>query len=281
MVNSHGRFAWYELMTTDVEAAKAFYTKVMGWGAWEAVVPGMPYTLLTAGQAAVGGLMDLPEDARKMGVGPAWIGYVGVNDVDAAADRVKRLGGVVQVPPTDVPNVSRFSVFTDPQTARLALFKWLNPGQEQPAEPGAPGRVGWHELFAADWEKALAFYNELFGWQKADADVGELGTYQLFSAGGQTIGGMVSKPPTIPAPFWLFYFNAGDIDAAAQRVNAGGGRILDGPLEVPAGSWIVRCEDPQGAIFALEGIKARKPIGYFERAPSRDPSDARGRRWSW
>ena len=74
--------------------------------------------------------------------------------------------------------------------------------RKTPAEPGAPGRVGWHELFAADWEKALAFYNELFGWQKADADVGELGTYQLFSAGGQTIGGMVSKPPTIPGVFF-------------------------------------------------------------------------------
>ena len=129
--------------------------------------------------------MDLPEDARRTGATPHWIGYVGVDDVDATADRIKRLGGAVHVPPTDVPNISRFSVFADPQMATLALFKWLKPGQEQPAELGAPGRVGWHELLAADWEKALAFYGELFGWQKADADVGAMGTYQLFSAGGR------------------------------------------------------------------------------------------------
>jgi predicted enzyme related to lactoylglutathione lyase len=277
VVNSHGHFAWYELMTTDVEAAKAFYTKVMGWGTWDASVPGVPYTLFTAGQALVGGLLNLPEDARKTGVRPAWIGYVGVDDVDAAADHVKRLGGVVHVPPTDVSNISRFSVFTDPQTARLALFKWLTPGQEQPTDPDAPGRVGWHELLAANGESALAFYSKLFGWRKADADIGEMATYQLFSAGGETIGGIVTKPPTIPAPFWLYYFNVSDILAAAQRVEAAGGRILDGLVEVPGGSWIVRCEDPQGAIFALEGMKDRKPIGYFERAGARDPSDARGR----
>jgi len=281
VANSHGRFAWYELITTDVEAAKAFYANVIGWGTLDASAPGRVYTLFTAGKALVSGLMDLPEDARKMGGKPSWVGYVEVDDVDATANRIKRLGGVVHVPPTDVSNISRFSIFSDPQAARLALFKWLNPGQDQPAELGAPGRVGWHELLADDWEKALAFYSELFGWQKADADIGEIGTYQLFSAGGQTIGGMLNKPSVIPVPFWLYYFNISDIDAAAQRVTTGGGQILDGPLEMPGGSWIVQCADPQGAIFALEGKRGHSPVGYFERVASRNPSDARARRWSW
>jgi uncharacterized protein len=280
-MNSHGRFAWYELVTTDAEAAKAFYTKVVGWGVRDASVPRRPYALFTAGKAAVSGLMGLPEDARKMGGNPSWIGYVGVDDVDATADRIKRLGGAVHVPPMNVADISRFSIVADPQTARLALFKWLKPSQEQPAEPGAPGRVGWHELLAVDWEKALAFYGELFGWQKADANIGEMGTYQLFSAAGETIGGMLNKPPMMPSPFWLYYFNVADIDAAAQDVKALGGEILGDPLELPGGSWVVQCTDPQGAIFALEGKRGRKPIGYFERVAPRDPSDTRGRRWSW
>ena len=90
LVNSHGRFVWYELMTTDMEAAKAFYADVVGWGTQDASMPGMAYTLFTAGGASVSGLMDLPEDARKLGLRPSWIGYVGVNDVDAAADRIKQ-----------------------------------------------------------------------------------------------------------------------------------------------------------------------------------------------
>jgi hypothetical protein len=268
MVNSHGRFLWYELMTTDMEAAKAFYSNVVGWGTQEASMPGMAYTLFTVGEASVSGLMALSEDARKMGARPRWIGYVAVNDVDATADRIKQLGGAVHVPPTDVPNVSRFSVVTDPQMATIALFKWLKPDQEQPAALGTRGRVGWHELLAADCEKAWAFYGELFGWQKGVADIGAMGTYQLFSTGGQTIGGMFTKPPTVPVPFWLYYFNIGDIDAAAKRVKAGGGQILNGPIEVPDGSWIVQCTDPQDAMFALVGKRSYNAVGFLERVAS-------------
>jgi predicted enzyme related to lactoylglutathione lyase len=92
---------------------------------------------------------------------------------------------------------------------------------------------------------------------------------------------MFTKPPTMPAPAWLYYFNVSDLDAAAQRVQAGGGQILLGPVEVPGGSSIVQCADPQGAMFALEGRRGHKAIGYFERVSSRDPSDPQGRRWSW
>jgi len=280
VVDSHGRFVWYELVTTDVDAAMAFYTNVMGWGAWDASVPGKACILFGDGKGSISALTELQDDARQMGARPSWIGYVGVDDVDATAAAVTRLGGAVHVPPTDASDISRFSVFTDPQTARLALFKWRRPGQQLPA-PDAPGRVGWRELLAADWEQAWAFYGDLFGWQKLDAEISETGTYQPFSAGGQMIGGMFTKHPTIPAPFWLYYFNVGDIDATAQRVEAGGGRILEGPIESPGGSWIIRCADPQGAVFALEGTRRGRPVGYFERAASADSSGAPARRRSW
>ena len=269
MVGHHGRFVWYELMTSDVEAAKAFYAKVVGWDTQDALTPGTAYTLFIARKATVSGLVELPEAARKMGARPRWIGYVGVNDVDATAERAKHLGGAVRVPPKEIPNVSRSSVIADPQMAPLALLKWLHPGQGRPAEAGASGPVGWHELLAADWEKAWAFYSELFGWQKALAETDPTGgTYQLFSAGGQTVGGMRNKPATVPDPYWLYYFNVGDIDAAAKRVTAAHGDIFDGPMRVPGGSWIVHCTDPQGVIFALIGKRSRDSVGYFERVGS-------------
>jgi uncharacterized protein len=264
MTGSHGRFIWYELLTTDMKAAKAFYADVVGWGTRDASRPGLPYTVFTAGEAPVSGLMNLPEHARSAGERPSWIGYVGVDDVDATADRFKQLGGAVHVEPQDVLDVSRFSVVADPQTAALALFKWRKGNLEQPAALRKRGHIGWHELFAADWETAWAFYSEMFGWQKAEADTGAMGTYQLFAASGQTIGGMLTKPAALPVPFWLYYFNVGDINAAARRVAAAGGRNLKGPVEVPGGNWIVHCADPQGAMFALVGNNG---IGYFERVP--------------
>ena len=281
MVNSQGHFAWYELITTDVAGAKAFYTNVIGWGAHDASAPGATYMLFTAGDAAVGGVMDLPASARNAGGRPYWVGYVEVKDVAATAGEVRRLGGTVYVPPTGIPNVGRFSVFADPQAATLGLLTPLHSNPARPSTLDATGGVGWHELLAANWEPAFTFYRSLFGWEKAETVTGELGAYQLFSVGGRTIGGMLTKPAMISAPFWLYYFNIEDIDAAQRRVEAGGGQILNGPLELPDGSWIIRCVDPQGAIFALEGKRRRQSVGYFERVSSHSAVGTNDRRWSW
>jgi predicted enzyme related to lactoylglutathione lyase len=268
VVDYHGRFVWYELITTDVDAAKKFYSKVLGWGAQDASMPNLAYTFFTVGNAFASGLMGLPEEARKAGTPPRWIGYVGVNDIDAAVDRISRLGGAVHIPPTDLLNISRFSIVADPQTAPFALIKWLKPRREQLPDLEELGRVGWHELLAADCGAAFDFYGQLFDWKRADADTGPFGNYHLFSVGGQTVGGMYAKPPLVPVPLWLYYFNVRDINAAAERVKAGGGQVLEGPVEVPGGNWIARCTDPQGAMFALEG-KRHHSIGYFAPVPSR------------
>jgi uncharacterized protein len=252
MAQSASRFVWHELMTTDTEAAKAYYAKVVEWGTQP--VSGMPYTLFTAAEIPTTGLMDLPDEARKMGVPPNWLGYVGVADVDASTAKAKGLGATVHVEPRDIPDIGRFSVISDPQGAAIALFKESAPPAHDPPPANAPGRVGWNELMAVDWEKAFAFYSEMFGWQKGDAvDMGAMGTYQLFTSGGQAIGGMFNKPPAVPRPFWLYYFNVGNIDGATERLKAAGGKVMNGPMEVPGGDWIVQAMDPQGAMFALVG----------------------------
>lgn len=257
MTDLASRFVWYELMTTDTASARLFYGSVVGWGTRDASQPHMAYTLFTVGERPVSGLMDLPDQARKMGARSGWIGYISVADVDAAAAKVASLGGTVQVQPTDIPEVGRFAVVSDPQKGVFTLFRPL-PIQSPPEdpEPGTPGHIGWHELYAEDWEKAFDFYAGMFGWQKGDPmDMGELGIYQLFTtAGGQMpVGGMFNKPRSMPTPFWLFYFNVDDIDAAVTRVEGGGGKLLNGPMQVPGGDWIVQCMDPQGAMFALVG----------------------------
>jgi hypothetical protein len=273
MVCHHGLFAWYELMTTELPAAEAFYANVVGWGARDESTPGLAYTVFTSGRASISGLMELPADATKLGATPRWMGYIGVNDVDATAERIKRLGGAVYVPPTD-SNIGRISVVADPQTAILALVEGLKLAPQQIAALAEPGRVGWHELLAADGPKAFAFYGELFGWEKADGESGVLDGYQLFSAAGQTVGGMFTKRPVERVPYWLYYFNVGDIDDAMGRVKDGGGRIFEGPFEMPEGSWIVRCIDPQGAIFALQGARTQDAI-------ARDPEPEIGWSTEW
>ncbi|HTO79912.1 MAG TPA: VOC family protein, partial [Methylocystis sp.] len=302
--SAHGKFVWYELATKDGGDAKAFYAQILGWAARKVSQGGRPYSLLTAGETPVAGLMPLPEEA---GASPHWLGYVGVDDVDHAAfernrsnaEKVigskkrerassekpiphifasraldaavlttRRLGGAVYVPPTEVPGVSRFSIIADPQGATLGLIERIQPSQEAAIDLTAPGRVGWHELLAADHETAFAFYSALLGWRKAERQEGFMGAYQSFAFGAQTIGGMFTKPPMLPHPFWLYYFNVDDIDAAARRVEAAGGAIYYGPIEAPGGACILHCADSQGATFALLERRPVKPVGYFTPRPS-------------
>lgn len=248
-------FCWYELMTTDRKAAAAFYESVVGWRIQDADMPGMPYTLLCVGDTHVGGVMELPADARKAGMRSAWIGYVEVDDVDAYAKRVTQAGGAIHRPPDDIPSVGRFSIVADPQGAMIVLFKSLKASAPQLASR-APGTTGWHELHAGNGESAFAFYSGLFGWKKSRAmDMGPMGTYQLFMTGTEDAGGMMTKTAETPAPFWLYYFVVDAIDAAAGRVKQKGGQVINGPMEVPGGAWIIQCLDPQGAMFALTAAK--------------------------
>jgi predicted enzyme related to lactoylglutathione lyase len=254
MSASHGRFVWYELLTTDPEAAEAYYCEVVGWGTQPVPGPDGPYMLFTAGETPVCGLMKQPEPAKKRGAPPAWLGHVLVDDVDTTTSRARHLGATVYLEPRDIANVCRFSVIADPQNATIGMMAWAYPQKDAQVGAALPGRIGWHELLTTDWEKGYDFYNTLFGWQKADAlTIADIGKYQVFATGGQPVGGMFNKPAAIPATFWLYYFNVADFDAAVGRITAHGGHIANGPMEVPGGGWIVQARDPQGAVFALVG----------------------------
>lgn len=246
------RFVWYELMTSDPAPAADFYGRVMGWSAKDAGLVGHSYTIISAADVPVGGLMAIPPRAAQAGAKPGWMGYIGVADVDTFASRVQAAGGAIHHPAEDIPGVGRFAVVADPQGASFALFKG-NEGDEPPQPAaGALGHTGWRELHSTDWERGFAFYSGLFGWTKAEAhDMGAMGVYQLFAIDGVAAGGMFNHKDIAPRPFWLFYFTVAEINEAAARVTANGGGILNGPMEVPGGSMIVHCADPQGAMFAL------------------------------
>ncbi len=244
------KFCWYELLTSDPAAALDFYQSIFGWQSQAVSMGDAPYTLISVGPDHFAGLMALPAGAT--GMQPSWGGYIEVEDVDAMSVRIQSDGGRELSPPRDIPGVGRFSVVTDPQGAYFYLFKNIG-GDDQPANPqGTPGTVGWRELHAGNGVQAFDFYAKNFGWTKDQAmDMGELGIYQLFAAGADAVGGMMTKMPETPTPFWLYYFNVETLDAALDRVNLGGGKIVNPPMEVPGGRWIAQCLDPQGAMFAL------------------------------
>lgn len=269
-----GRFVWHELMTTDPDAAIGFYTKVVGWSTmrWD---QDPSYRMWTrAGGDPVGGLMRLPEEARQMGAPPHWLMYVAVPDVEVTVGRARGMGARIQVDVQDVPSVGRFAVLVDPQGAMFAV---LTPAGEAPGHDDEPrrGEFSWHELVARDWRAAWEFYHALFGWVQTEAkDMGPVGTYQMFGRAGRTLGGMFNKPPEMTAPpHWLSYIKVASADQAAEAVVRLGGRVLNGPMEVPGGDRITQCMDPQGAAFAVHSaavVTKPEPAAGREPAPQRE-----------
>ena len=250
-----GKFVWYELMTSNAFAAESFYRDVVGWGARDAGMTDFQYTLLSVGETPVAGLIQCPPDVPQIQGGPGWLGYVGVDDVDATSAAAEKLGAKVHRAPTDIPDIGRFAILVDPQGACFALFKPTR-AFEHPA-PMTPGTFGWHELHTTDAEKALAFYGTLFGWKQIRAlDMGPIGSYHIFGDDSMPTGfGGMFNDSAAQRPHWLFYTAVADIDAAAARAPAAGGQIVRGPTEVPGGAWVVQSTDPQGAAFALVGMR--------------------------
>jgi predicted enzyme related to lactoylglutathione lyase len=256
-MSDHGRFIWYELMAPDMGQEKKFYGDVLGWTANDMPNPGgdaPPYSVFETDGVGVAGGMPLMEPMKAQGIPPNWTGYVAVDDCDAAAEKVKQLGGTVRQPPMDIPGIGRFAIIADPGGAVLAIMKPAPMEQEPPPRPprATPGYAGWRELYAADLDRDWPFYESLFGWRKTGAhDMGPAGVYLLFSNQDGEVGGMMTKPAEVALPHWAYYFEVRDINAAADRVKSAGGQVLNGPMEVPDGSWVVQAQDPGGAQFAL------------------------------
>ncbi len=148
----------------------------------------------------------------------------------------------------DIPTIGRFASAEDPQGATFVLFKG-SLDYAPPSPPlGTPGTVGWNELSANDEQTAWPFYSGIFGWkQDSTMDMGPMGTYRIFNNGGPQMGAVMTRDPgKSPGPFWLYYFNVEDIDAAAARIEEKKGQICMGPHQVPGDLWIVLGHRPPG-----------------------------------
>ncbi len=248
-----GRFVWYELMTSDPKGAIAFYSEVVGWKTqpWE----GSDYTMWMSEQGPIGGVMQLPDEAKKMGAPPHWISNVEVENVDKTIAKVKELGGKVLSGPNEMPKVGRFAVIADPQGATIAAFQ---PEQSMtPHDRQKQGEFCWSELLTTDQNAAFDFYSKVFGWEKiAEHDMGPMGVYLLYGKNGEQWGGMFTKPKEMQMPpSFLYYVETSNLDASLERAKKSGAKVLNGPMEVPGGARIVQLLDPQGVAFALHQVK--------------------------
>ncbi len=249
-------FIWHDLMTPNLDSAKTFYSKVIGWDIADSGMPGGTYWLCNVGKDGVGGMMAFgPEDDAKMP--PFWSGYIHTPDVGKAAQQAVKLGAKIFREPQIVPETVEFAILTDPSGAMFNIMRPIPQGDAPVFAPGTPGTMGWNELLSGDWKVAWEFYHAMFGWEKHQAlEMGPIGTYQTFGLNGVSFGGMMNKRAEMPQAYWNYYWNVAGCAATVKAITDNGGSIMFGPMQVPGGSWIANGLDPQGGMFAVTSLNA-------------------------
>lgn len=249
-MSESGRFVWHDLMTNDPAAAVRFYTELFGWQTREVEMGGMgKYTFFNAGGRENGGMVAMDP---AQGIPAHWLSYLTVDDVDALIQRAGELGLEVKFPPTDIPDVGRFSVVADPTGAHFAAFKATRPALPDPEGPAPPGAFCWNELLTKDPARAAEFYASVCGWVGREQEMGELGTYTLFRRGERDVAGMIPMPDGAEAPAaWLLYIAVEDPDATAEKIESLGGKLFVQPADISGVGRFAVAADPTGAMFAI------------------------------
>jgi predicted enzyme related to lactoylglutathione lyase len=241
-----GQPIWFDLMTSDPEAACAFYAAVLGW-TYDVSGPEMGhYAIAKIGDAAAAGIGGLEPGAEWP---PAWTVYFGVRDADATARTIEAAGGRTLAPAMDVAEFGRMAMCADPTGAVFALWQpGLHTGAGVVDEHGA---MTWCDVNTRDAEAASAFYAAVFGLRHEVNDDGG-GPYHLLHRGDAPVCGVMPMTPEWgDAPsHWSAYFAVRDVEQARAAVLAHGGQLLHGPFDTPYGRIIV-VMDPQGASLCL------------------------------
>ena len=253
----HGSLIWYELMTSDADAARAFYQAVVGWTIDAQGSNGgghKGYRMIAMPDGAVGGLLPLTEAMIGHGAKPAWLFYIHVSDVEEAVAGIEKAGGRTLMAPWDTPGIGRFAMVADPHGAPFYVMDPIPPaggGESTSFDPKRLGRCAWNEHRAPDLAAAVDFYTSHFGWVVSGSmPMGALGDYMFLSHGAVPIGAAFPAGDS-DLPAWIHYFRVPDIGKAAAAIGASGGTLLQQPHEVPGGDHVLIARDPQGAVFAL------------------------------
>lgn len=249
----HGTPSWIDLMTPDVDGARAFYGGLFGWTADETTDDdgALLYVNLRKDGKLVAGLGEQPPEMA--GMPPVWSTYVAVDNVDDVLEKVPAAGGTVMMPGMDVmEDVGRMAIFHDPTGAVIGLWQaGTHLGAERVNEPDT---WFWNELLTRDVDTAKAFYSAVFDWDWNGMDMGPMGTYHVV-AGGESDGlaGMMAMPAEMPEQVpnhWMIYVMVADADATAARAVELGGQVVQPPFDTPVGRQAV-LHDPAGGSFSI------------------------------
>ncbi|MDO0925353.1 VOC family protein [Streptomyces sp. TG1A-8] len=242
-----GTPCWVSLMAHGLGATEEFYEALFGWEFEPGPQQLGPYVRVLLDGREVAGMGQLPPDHR---LPIAWTPYFASADVDRTADRIRLCGGTVAVGPLDSADAGRLAIASDPGGAVFGI--WQKAPHRGSALTGVPGTPAWNELLTFDTGSVAKFYETVFGYEEERVESADLDYVTLRLDGRPVAGihGVGHAPPRDRGPFWLTYFEAGDVDATLREVTRLGGRVLEGAHDGPHGR-AATVADPEGAVFSV------------------------------
>jgi uncharacterized protein len=247
---SNGSPVWIDLNCQNVDAAQRFYTHLFGWSFTPPEESMGGYQLIMRGDETVGGMMrSTKPDGSPDAIPAAWTVYLHVDDIEATIAAATSASATVLSAPMQAGAMGTPAVLVDPGGAVIGL--WQPDSFEGFRVTGSIGTAVWFECMATDFGAALPFYRDVLDWDIAFMDdSGQSPTYVTHGAGDAAVAGLCDAAQWFDTPLWRTYFAVEDTDAAVGRVQDGGGRLLDGPVDSPFGR-LATVADPEGATFQL------------------------------
>jgi predicted enzyme related to lactoylglutathione lyase len=242
-----GKFVWFEHVSCEVAKAKTFYTAWCGWTVQPMPAGEQAYDLILNGAYSIGGFR-----AAQTRQNSHWIAYLSVPDVDQAFAAANAAGGKGLMPPTAFGEIGRGAAVADP--TGVALFLWRGADGDPPDLEKTPvGSWFWNELASSDVNMALAFYQEVFGFDHDAMDMGPMGTYYVLKdPTGKARAGLMQQPAGMSAASsWLPYLHVADCDAAVAKATQLGAALLRPPTDIPDVGRFAVMQDPVGAVIAV------------------------------
>ena len=252
----HGVPSWVDLGTPDIPKAIEFYSGLFGWQIEQGGPETGGYSIALLRGTPVAGL------GPQMNPGPPyWTTYVQVSSTDDTIEKAKAAGGTVLMEPMDVMDAGRMAVIADPIGAVISVWQTIQfPGAAIVNEPNS---YSWSELITTDMGESKKFYGAVFGWGSETHGEGGPMAYTEWKIGDRSVGGMMEKPPMMPAevpPHWGVYFSVDGTEAAMDKVKELGGQVIMGPMDVEPGKIAV-VQDPQGAVFNIITLSPQRAEG--------------------
>ena len=245
MAHLPGKFVWFEHLSNDIPAARAFYEKLFGWNTERVAMPGGPsYAMIHNGASPIGGYAS-----ARAGAPTQWMSYLSVPDVDSAYKAAIAAGAKSVAAPTDHASAGRMATIADPTGGVFSLWRGTQGDPEDMEQTPVGGWI-WNELTTQDETTAIAFYEKVFGFDHDAMEMGD-GTYFVLRLASKGRAGVMKAPDASVPTMWTPYVCVDDADARAARARELGATLVVPPADIPDVGRFAVFLDPQGAALAI------------------------------